>query len=140
MSPSVRHFIRHYIEMVVVMLGGMVVLGLPAEAGLKAIGSSTSELRVDAPAVVFLGMAATMTLPMVAWMRHRGHAWRPVLEMSATMIVPTFVAIGLLRADVLGFHALMGLEHTAMFAGMFVAMLLRRSEYTSHAPYNPALV
>jgi hypothetical protein len=140
MSPSVRHFIRHYFEMVVVMLAGMVVLGLPGEAGLRAIGSGTSELRVDAPAVVFLGMAATMTLPMVAWMRYRGHGWRPVAEMSATMIVPTVVAIGLLRADVLGFHPLMAVEHTAMFVGMFAAMLLRRSEYTSHASYNPALV
>ena len=56
-------FIRHYIEMVVVMFAGMIVLGLPGEAALKAIGSGTSELRDDAPAVVFLGMAATMTDP-----------------------------------------------------------------------------
>jgi hypothetical protein len=56
-------FIRHYIEMVVVMFAGMIVLGLPGEAALKALGSGTSELRDDAPAVVFLGMAATMTIP-----------------------------------------------------------------------------
>ena len=35
-------FIRHYIEMVVVMFAGMIVLGLPGEAALKAIGSGTS--------------------------------------------------------------------------------------------------
>jgi hypothetical protein len=56
-------FIRHYIEMVVVMFAGMIVLGLPGEAGLHAMGSGTSELRADAPALVFLGMAFTMTLP-----------------------------------------------------------------------------
>ena len=50
-------FIRHYIEMVVVMFAGMIVLGLPGEAALTAIGSGTSELRDDAPAIVFLGMA-----------------------------------------------------------------------------------
>jgi hypothetical protein len=53
-------FIRQYIEMVVVMFAGMLVLGLPGEAAMKAMGSGTSELRGDAPAVVFLGLAATM--------------------------------------------------------------------------------
>ena len=61
-----RTFILHYIEMVVVMFAGMIVLGLPGEAALNAVGSGTSELRYDAPSVVFLGMAATMTVPMVA--------------------------------------------------------------------------
>ena len=97
-------FIRHYIEMVVVMFAGMIVLGLPGEAALKALGSGTSELRDDAPAVVFLGMAATMTIPMVAWMRYRGHRWQPTLEMAASMIIPTLVAIALLAAGVLGFE------------------------------------
>ena len=126
-------FVRHYIEMVVVMFAGMFVLGMPAEAGLRAIGSGTSQLTTGAPAVVFLGMAAAMTIPMVAWMRYRGHRWQPALEMAASMIIPTLVAIALLAADVLSFGALMGLEHVAMLLGMLVAMLLRIDEYTSHA-------
>src|SRR4051794_31577501 len=126
-------FIRHYVEMVVVMFAGMIVLGLPGEAALHAMGTGTSELRQDAPALVFLGMAATMTLPMVAWMRYRGHAWRPSLEMAASMIIPTLAAIALLAAGALGFTALMGLEHFAMLLGMLVAMLVRVDEYTSHA-------
>jgi hypothetical protein len=126
-------FVRHYIEMVVVMFAGMFVLGMPAEAGLRAIGSGTSRLTTDAPAVVFLGMAAAMTIPMVAWMRYRGHTWRPTLEMAASMVIPTLVAIALLAAGALGFSALMGLEHVAMLLGMLVAMLLRIDEYTSHA-------
>jgi hypothetical protein len=125
-------FIRHYIEMVVVMFAGMAALGLPAEAGLQAIGSATSELRDDAPAVVFLGMAATMTIPMVAWMRFRGHRWQPTLEMAASMVIPTLVAIALLAAGVASFGALMGLEHFAMLVGMLVAMLLRVDEYAGH--------
>jgi len=125
-------FIRHYIEMVVVMFAGMIMLGIPAEAGLQAMGSGTSELRDDAPAVVFLGMAATMTIPMVAWMRYRGHKWQPTLEMAASMIIPTLAAIALLEAGVADFEALMGLEHVAMLLGMLVAMLLRVGEYTGH--------
>jgi hypothetical protein len=125
-------FIRHYIEMVVVMFAGMIVLGLPGEAGLHAIGSGTSELRTDAPALVFLGMAFTMTVPMVAWMRYRGHRWLPTLEMAASMVIPTLVAIALLATDMAGFEALMGLEHIAMLLGMLAAMLLRVDEYTGH--------
>jgi hypothetical protein len=129
-------FIRHYIEMVVVMFVGMIALGLPAETALHAVGTGTSELRDDAPAVVFLGMAAAMTIPMVAWMRYRGHRWQPTLEMAASMIVPTLAAIALLEAAVLGFDALMGLEHVAMLLGMLIAMLLRLDEYTSHAHHG----
>jgi len=128
-----RTFIRHYIEMVVVMFAGMIVLGIPGEAALQAIGSGTSKLRHDGPAFVFLGMAATMTIPMVAWMRYRGHRWQPTLEMAASMIIPTLVAIVLLAAGILNFDALMGLEHVAMLLGMLAAMLLRVNEYTSHA-------
>src|SRR3954471_17397497 len=132
MNRQTFTFIRHYIEMVVVMFVGMLVLGLPGEAALKAIGSGTSELRHDAPSLVFLDMAFTMTAPMVAWMRYRGHRWQPTLEMAASMIIPTLVAIALLATEVAGFEALMGLEHVAMLLGMLVAMLLRVDEYAGH--------
>jgi hypothetical protein len=135
-----RTFIRHYIEMVVVMFVGMLVLGLPGEAALKAIGSGTSELRHDAPSLVFLGMAATMTIPMVAWMRYRGHRWRPTLEMAASMVIPTLIAVALLAAGALSFEALMGFEHVVMLLGMLAAMLLRVDEYTSHAHHGHDLL
>ena len=40
-------------------------------------------------------MAFTMTVPMVAWMRYRGHSWQPTLEMAASMVIPTLIAIAL---------------------------------------------
>jgi hypothetical protein len=120
--------------MVVVMFAGMIVLGIPGEAGLKAIASGTSELRDSAPALVFLGMAATMTVSMVAWMRFRGHSWQPCLEMAASMIIPTLVAIGLLWADLSTFGNLMILEHVAMLVGMLVAMMLRGVHMRAQAP------
>src|SRR3954451_24583003 len=95
-SAQVGHFIRHYAEMVVAMFGGMVVLGVPGEAALRAVGSSSSELRADAPALVLLGMAVIMTVPMVGWMRYRGHSWRPNAEMAASMFIPTFGVIVLM--------------------------------------------
>jgi hypothetical protein len=130
-TSDVRRFVRHYAEMVVAMFAGMLVLGVPAELALQALGTGTSELQVDAPAVVLLGMAVTMTVPMVAWMRYRGHGWAPSAEMAASMFLPTFAVIGLLWSGALeDFDTLMKLEHVVMLPSMLVAMLLRRDEYT----------
>jgi hypothetical protein len=129
-----RHFTRHYIEMVVAMLAGMAILGIPAVALLGALGSSTSELRADAPALLLVGMATTMTVPMVAWMRFRGHGWAASNEMAASMFIPTFAAVGLLATGIVeDSEALLSIQHIAMLPSMLVAMLLRRDEYTGVA-------
>jgi hypothetical protein len=129
-SPAARHFARHYVEMVVAMFLGMAVLGVPAGWALSAMGIDWSGLADDHPALMFLGMATTMTLPMVAWMAHRGHGRRANAEMSASMFVPTFAVIGLLWADLLtDLGALMIIEHVAMLLAMAGVMLLRPAEY-----------
>jgi hypothetical protein len=133
MTSSTRHFVRHYVEMVAAMFLGMVVLGAPAGWALGAVGSSWSELNTDAPALMLLAMAVTMTVPMVGWMRYRGHGWRANSEMSASMLVPTFAAIALLQASVVDdIGVLLMVEHVAMLLGMLGAMLLRPAEYTHH--------
>jgi hypothetical protein len=133
MTSSTRHFVRHYVEMVVAMFLGMVVLGAPAGWALGAVGSSWSELNTDAPALMLLGMAVTMTVPMVGWMRYRGHGWRANTEMSASMLIATLAAIALLQASVVDdISTLLVVEHIAMLLGMLGAMLLRPTEYTRH--------
>ncbi|HEY7075702.1 MAG TPA: hypothetical protein VH418_10045 [Solirubrobacteraceae bacterium] len=116
-----RHFVRHYVEMVVAMFAGMAVLGIPV-----------MPLIDGRPELHLLGMAAIMTAPMVAWMRYRGHGWLPCWEMSASMFLPTFAAIALMSAGVIGFGAAMLLEHVAMLPAMFAVMLLRPAEYSHH--------
>lgn len=134
MSASTRHFIRHYVEMIIAMVLGMVVLGLPAEGALRALGTSSSELQSNAPAGMLLGMAVTMTVPMVGWMRYRGHGWQPCLEMAASMFLPTFAVIALLGAGLVeSIGALLTIEHVGMLPSMLVAMLIRRDEYTCGA-------
>jgi hypothetical protein len=127
MTTSARHhFIRHYLEMVAAMFLGMLALGMPAGWLLDAFG--TSQLS---PAMMVFEMAVTMTVPMVAWMRYRGHAWQPSVEMAAAMFLPAFVLMGLLWAGaVTGVGVPMVIEHVAMLALMLVAMLLRPDEYT----------
>jgi hypothetical protein len=130
-SASTRSFIRHYFEMVAAMFLGMFVLGLPAEAALRTMGTSSSQLETDAPAVLLLGMAAIMTAPMVGWMRYRGHGWRPNAEMAASMFLPTFGVIGVMASGMVeDFMTLMMAEHVVMLPSMLVAMLLRPHEYT----------
>jgi TRAP-type C4-dicarboxylate transport system permease small subunit len=133
MSTRVRHFARHYAEMVAAMFLGMVVLGIPAEGALRVMGSSSSAVQADAPALMLLWMAVTMTVPMVGWMAYRGHGRRANAEMAASMLLPAFGVIGLLAAGVMtDFAGLMGLEHAVMLPSMLVAMLLRADEYAGH--------
>jgi len=139
MSHSTRTFILHYAEMVAAMFLGMAVLGLPAGVALDAVGPSMSDLNRDAPALSLLLMAVTMTVPMVAWMRYRGHGRQASAEMAASMFIPAFGVIALLSSGLVDdFDTLMAIEHSVMFPSMLVAMLLRRDEYShGHARVAP---
>ena len=130
-SRSTRRFLGHYVEMVVVMFVGMFVLMGPTDWVLGPVS----------PAMSVFTMALTMTVPMVAWMRYRGHAWRPNVEMAASMLIPTFAVMTLLWAGVSTSGALMVPEHGGMLICMLIAMLLRREEYScaSHHRARPAI-
>jgi hypothetical protein len=126
MSPSAKHFLRHYGEMVLAMFLGMAILGLPADRIMSSAGA-------DSDAFMFLGMATTMTVPMAGWMIHRGHGWRASAEMSASMFVPTFAIIGVLTSGILtDVGVLMAAEHVVMLLAMAGVMLLRPEEYIHH--------
>ena len=134
--PTYR-FLRHYAEMVVVMFAGMFVLMAPADVLLGAFGTSWSRLS---PAMNVFAMALTMTVPMVAWMRYRGHTWRANIEMAASMLIPTFAVMAVLLGG--GAKGTLTVpEHAGMLASMLVAMLLRRDEYSAehHNHAHPAI-
>jgi hypothetical protein len=134
------HFVRHYTEMVVAMFLGMFVLGAPLAALLGVAGVEVSAWRSDAPELLLLGMAFTMSVPMAAWMRHRGHGWTPVFEMTGSMFVPSFAAIGLLWAGIAeDTDALLAIQHIGMFPSMLAVMLLRLDEYTGHGGHAHAV-
>jgi hypothetical protein len=132
-STQTKHLVRHYVEMVVAMFLGMAVLGAPAVWALGAVGIDYNQLSDDSSALMFLGMATTMTIPMVGWMMYRGHGRRANTEMSASMFLPTFAVIGLLWADlVTDLGTLMVVEHIAMLAAMAGVMIARPAEYAHH--------
>jgi hypothetical protein len=133
-TNSTRRFVLHYVEMVAVMFIGMFALSKPADWLFGALGASTSS---EHPVMMLLSMGITMTVPMVAWMRYRGHAWRPTNEMAASMIIPTLAAMALVGAGAMTGGAAMVVEHIAMLAGMLIAMLVRRDEYsTAHSHHG----
>jgi hypothetical protein len=121
-------FARHYMEMVLVMLVGMAVLAVPARWASAALWPGVDQ---DDTTLMLGRMAATMTLPMLPWMRWRGHGWRPSLEMAGAMVVPAIAVIALLEAElVAGVGLLMTIEHAAMFVAMFGVMIARPQEYS----------
>jgi hypothetical protein len=74
--------IGHATEMVVALLLGMLVLGASL-AGLLGLGGiDTGGWRDAAPALMLLGTALPMTVPMVARMFHRGDGVRAAWEMT----------------------------------------------------------
>jgi hypothetical protein len=126
--------------MVIAMFAGMVALGIPADWVLKALGAN---MHGQHPTRMLATMAVTMTVPMVAWMRYRGHAWRPNIEMAASMLAPTLAVLVLLwtGADT-GIGTLMVIEHAAMLACMLLAMVIRAEEYSgghTHGAAQPAI-
>ena len=122
---AIRRFALHYLEMVAAMLGGMVVLGVPFVLALEAGGSSWDDIAA-VPQLVL--MCVSMTVPMVAWMRFRGHGARPCWEMAGAMVVPTLGAIAFVAAGADPDTAMMG-EHVVMPVAMLGVMLARPAEY-----------
>ena len=112
---------------------------LLAAALLGLAGVDVSTWETDARELMLLGMAFTMSVPMAAWMRYRGHGWAPVWEMTLSMFVPSVAAIGLLWAGAVeDTDGLMVIQHVGMFASMLAAMLLRLDEYAGHGGHARA--
>jgi hypothetical protein len=129
-SPTIQ-FARHYAEMVVVMLAGMFLLGGALLGIAAAVGMSAGELQEDTPGLALLGMGLSMTVPMVWWMRRRGHSWAANRAMALAMFLPALAMVALLASGAItDFDTLMGIEHSVMFPAMLVAMLPYRAEFT----------
>ena len=131
---SVTHFLRHLFEMTVAMMIGMVG---SAAIFVTALGTTVDEaLRRHAVAFVVV-QALGMTIPMVAWMRHRRHSWRACSEMAAAMVVPAIPLICLLVTDTVE-GSVCGFYCASTIVAMLLVMLYRRSEYSGHALLAPA--
>jgi uncharacterized membrane protein YfcA len=119
------HFLRHLLEMTLAMMIGMIA---GATVFLTAVGTTLDQALRQYPVPFTLVMAFSMTVSMVAWMRHRGHAWKPCAEMAGAMVVPAIPLICLRLADVIS-GPICGLYCALTILAMVLVMLYRRSEY-----------
>ena len=125
-SAGRRAFARHFGEMLIAMFLGMGVFGGLAALGFAAAGGSSSDLPGGVRVML---MGIYMTVPMVLWMRYRGHAAARNAEMAMSMMVPTVVAAALAFAGALGTGAALGVQHSVMVPAMLAVMLWRYAEY-----------
>ena len=133
----VGHFVLHFLEMCVAMCIGGVILNLLVFRAAALIGYP--DLRQQFPALALLVIAFNYSLPMAAWMRFRGMAWRPTLEMSGTTIGLGVLLIGLAWLGIIPRSSLRGWE--LGFCGpacvlMVVVMLFRLDLYTGRTGHH----
>jgi hypothetical protein len=118
------HFLHHLLEMVLAMMVGMFA---GAAVFVSALGITVDRAIQDHAVSFVVTMAFSMTVPMVAWMRYRGHAWDRSLEMGAAMVVPAIPLICLRLADVVG--PICGPYCLFSVLAMVGVMVYRRSDY-----------
>lgn len=136
-GKKARHFIRHFFEMIAVMMLGMVVLGGAfGELHRLALGSGFADAWRDHVGLAAFAMAFNMTVPMVLWMRYRGHSWERGGEMAAAMNLPLLPAFVLYGFDVIPAEGVLGMQMMLMIPAMLAAMLYRKEEYS--APHHRA--
>jgi hypothetical protein len=127
------HFLRHLLEMTAAMVVGMVAGGA---VFVTALGTTVDEAIREHPISFVLVMAASMTVPMVAWMRFRGHEWRSCTEMGAAMVIPAIALICLRMADVIS-APICGFYCASTIIAMIGLMLYRRSDHGSVSAIAP---
>jgi hypothetical protein len=124
-------FLRHFGEMVLAMMLGMGVFGVVNSTILIPMGFAYLSARLF-PEVYAASMAVSMTVPMVAWMRIRKHAWRLSAEMAGAMIIPTALLIVVCSIGLLPHTVVIPGTHILMVPAMLGVMLYRWRDYACH--------
>jgi hypothetical protein len=127
--PSKRlwGFTRHYLEMVIAMLVGMVAFQ-PLWPDLPHV------LEIEA-----LAMVTNMSLGMAAWMAIRHESAGTIARMTAAMYLPFIALFAPYRLGWLSHDTVLTAGHLLMLPAMAAAMLLSRSEPSpvDHAHRKP---
>ncbi|WP_375295025.1 hypothetical protein [Brevibacterium sp.] len=136
LHTPIAQFLLHYLEMVIAMLAGMMILG-PVEsflfdplgwAGLRAI-----------PELDVLIMATNMTIPMVGLMILHRHGAAATAAMAAAMYLPFLVLFPFDWMGLMSYGTVLALGHVLMFVAMFAAMWMYRHEYIHAGRHSPRL-
>ncbi len=130
-----RQFLRHLLEMTLAMMLGMCILGMAFRGiHLALFGTGFDDAWHDHTELVVFAMTFNMTLPMVAWMRHRGHSWERSAEMGATMFMLAFALLVPFWLGVISSHVVLPMEMALMIPTMILVMLYRVDDYSGPQP------
>jgi hypothetical protein len=130
-ATRARHFARHVVEMTIAMMLGMCILGMAFRGiHIAVFGTGFDEAWHEHTELAVFAMTFNMTLPMVLWMRHRGHSWERGAEMAAAMFLLAFTMLALFWLGVITADVVLPLEMALMIPTMVAAMLYRVDEYT----------
>jgi hypothetical protein len=138
LGSQIWHFARHFLEMCAAMcIGGFILNGLVFVAGPALLGYP--DLRRQAPELALVVLGVNYALPMAAWMRFRGMAWRPISEMSWAIIWLAIVMVGLGWRDVVETTTFRG--WVVGYCGpacvvMLIVMLCRPGLYTGRTGHQ----
>ena len=127
-------FLWHLLQMVLAMAVGMAIYVALFRLLLSPAGYEA--MQTEQPFLWYSEMAAFMTVPMVALMRHHGYRWRQCAEMSGAMLIPPTGLIALVQLGAtahlpwLSTRTLPEATHVAMLSSMLVLMLCRHAEYS----------
>ncbi len=137
-GSQVWHFARHYLEMCAAMcIGGVLLNTLVFVVGPAQLGYP--DLRQHYPGLALVLAAVLFTLPMAAWMRIRGMAWGPTVEMSGATVGLAIVVVALSGVGVVsasGLHAWLNASCGPWCVVMIVAMLFRLPLYTGRTGHQ----
>ncbi|PJJ54358.1 hypothetical protein CLV56_3867 [Mumia flava] len=122
---TVVRFVRHFAEMILAMVLGMMLLHPP----WRAVADATDAAWMGWAEIDALAMATAMAVPMAAWMWFRGHGRAAIWEMSLAMYAGFVLFFPLLWAGAIGGDAMYALGHVAMVVLMLAVMLRRPHEY-----------
>jgi hypothetical protein len=127
-SHHLSPFWRHFLQMLAVMMGGMIVSAavLLTIVGLKTWDEVTTQYGIQALLVMVVGM----TLPMAAWMLYRGMGWKNTYEMAAVMAIPVVPFLCLVWFGITK-SALCGPYCAVSIVAMLALRFYRRPEYSS---------
>jgi hypothetical protein len=125
----IGRFGLHLLEMCMVMCGGAVVLSVLFFGAAGLLGYS--DLPRTAPELSVFVIALNLSVPMVVWMRYRGMAWRPTLEMAGSTMVPGLALIVAYWMDLIARDSLVEVQTSLACPAMIAVMLLRFRLYSS---------
>jgi hypothetical protein len=118
--------------MIAVMMLGMCALGAAfGQLHVLVFGSGYAAAWRDHVVLAAFAMAFDMTVPMVLWMRYRGHSWERGGEMAAAMNLPVLPLLVLYSFGAIPSRGVLGLQMVLMIPAMLGAMLFRKEEYSA---------